>query len=69
MGWIIAFAAKPLFAALPLVSSICLFSGGVAYTAGCIFYAIKRKWFHAVWHLFVIVGGVCHFFAVYFSMG
>jgi len=39
--------------------------GGVTYTVGTIFYALKRvPYMHTVWHLFVIGGSVCHFLAV-----
>ena len=42
-----------------------LVAGGVAYTAGAIFYVVDRIPFnHAIWHVFVLVGGICHFFGV-----
>ncbi|MDR3312285.1 MAG: hemolysin III family protein [Spirochaetaceae bacterium] len=68
MGWMIVFASKPLFQVLPPASAVLLVAGGAAYTAGCVFYAVKRKWFHAVWHLFVLAGGACHFLAIYGAM-
>jgi hemolysin III len=40
-------------------------AGGLAYTVGAIFYAFDRLAFnHAIWHVFVLVGGICHFLAV-----
>lgn len=67
MGWIIIFAIKPLTAALPSGGLIWLVAGGLAYTTGAIFYAWDRLPFnHAIWHLFVLAGSVCHFFAVIF---
>jgi hemolysin III len=67
MGWIIIFAIKPLFDALPGGGLVLLISGGLAYTLGTIFYAWKRLPFnHAIWHLFVLTGSVCHFLAVMF---
>ncbi|WP_415639157.1 hemolysin III family protein, partial [Paenibacillus larvae] len=44
-----------------------LVSGGILYTVGTIFYVWRRVPFHhAIWHLFVLAGSVCHFFAVLF---
>jgi hemolysin III len=65
MGWLVAFMVGPLRAALPANGIALLFAGGLAYTGGTVFYAIKRvPYFHMVWHLFVIAGSVCHFLAV-----
>jgi len=67
MGWIIIFAIKPLFQALPGGGLVWLICGGLAYTLGTVFYAWNRLPFnHAIWHLFVLTGSVCHFFAVMF---
>lgn len=67
MGWIIIFAIKPLFQTLPGGGFVWLISGGLAYTLGTVFYAWKRLPFnHAIWHLFVLAGSVCHYFAVMF---
>lgn len=65
MGWAIIFAIKPMINALPSVSLIFLLTGGIFYTVGIIFYALKKvKWFHSVWHLFTISGSVFHFFSI-----
>jgi hemolysin III len=65
MGWIIILAIKPLMAALPAGGLIFLVAGGLAYSLGVIFYAWKKLPFnHAIWHLFVLAGSICHFFAV-----
>jgi hemolysin III len=65
MGWIVLIAIKPLVEALPRSSLIFLFAGGAAYSAGTLFYLWKRlPYHHAVWHLFVLGGSACHFFAV-----
>jgi hemolysin III len=67
MGWIIIFAIKPLTEALPMGGIVWLVAGGLAYTLGVVFYAWKKLPFnHAIWHLFVLSGSVCHFFAVIF---
>jgi hemolysin III len=65
MGWIVLVAIKPLVEALPRESLILLFTGGIAYSVGTVFYLWKRlPYHHAVWHLFVLTGSICHFFAV-----
>lgn len=65
MGWAIIFAIKPMINVLPSVSLIFLLTGGIFYTVGIIFYALKKvKWFHSVWHLFTISGSVFHFFSI-----
>ncbi|HKQ04754.1 MAG TPA: hemolysin III family protein [Blastocatellia bacterium] len=67
LGWIAVIAIKPLFAAVPLAGITWLFAGGLCYTVGVIFFAWKRLPFsHAVWHLFVVAGSVCHYCAVLF---
>ena len=67
MGWIIVLAMKPLLHALPDGGLALLIAGGLAYTLGTIFYAWKKIPFnHAIWHLFVLGGSICHFFAVLF---
>ena len=65
MGWLVLIAFKPLVEALPHSSLMLLLAGGAAYSAGTVFYMWKRlPYHHAVWHLFVLAGSVCHFFAV-----
>ncbi len=65
MGWLIVIAWRPLVAAAPPASVVLLIAGGVAYTAGVAFYAMKRtRWMHTVWHLFVLGGSVCHVLSV-----
>jgi len=65
MGWLILIAVKPLWLRMPSEGLLWLLAGGIAYTAGVVFYAAKRvRYGHFVWHLFVITGTVCHFIAV-----
>ncbi len=67
MGWQIIFAVKPLFAALPPGGIAWLVAGGVFYTGGVAFYAIKRiPANHAIWHGFVLAGSICHFCTMLF---
>lgn len=69
MGWVIIMAIKPMIAALPIVSLIFLVLGGICYTGGVVFYAIKKiRYFHSVWHLFVLAGSVLHYFSVLFMI-
>ena len=65
MGWMAVFAIQPMIVNIPLASLLWLLAGGVAYTAGTIFYHNERlRYSHAVWHLFVLAGSACHFIAV-----
>ena len=69
MGGLVVFAFKPMVQNLNPLSLKLVLAGGVAYTVGCIFYALKKiKWMHCIWHIFVMFGSVFHFFAVYFSV-
>lgn len=68
MGWLALIALKPLLNALPLAGFAWLLAGGVFYTAGIVFYALER-WIrhgHGIWHLFVLAGSACHYFAILF---
>ena len=65
MGWLVVVAAGPMRASLPGSTIAWLIGGGLAYTAGTVFYLNTRLRFaHAIWHLFVLAGSVCHFVAV-----
>jgi hemolysin III len=65
MGWLILIAIRPFLSSVPLAGILWLLAGGIAYTAGVAFFAAERiRYSHFVWHLFVILGTACHFFAV-----
>jgi len=67
MGWVALVAVKPLLDAVAPGGLWLLVLGGLAYTAGTIFYVWKRLPFqHAIWHGFVLLGSVLHFFAILF---
>ncbi|OGR52774.1 MAG: hemolysin III [Elusimicrobia bacterium GWA2_62_23] len=68
MGWLIVLALGPLFRALPPWGVGWLMAGGLFYTSGVAFYVMDRRfpYFHGVWHLFVLAGSLCHYFAVLF---
>lgn len=69
MGWLIIIAINPLLQNMNRTSIIFLVSGGLLYTIGTIFYAWKSvKYSHAVWHLFVLAGSICHFFTMLFLL-
>lgn len=66
-GWIIVFAVRPLLHAIGWHGLAWLLAGGIAYTLGILFFAFDRfRYFHAVWHVFVLAGSVAHYFAVLF---
>ena len=64
MGWVIIIALKPMMEVVPSTGLLLLIAGGVLYTGGCAFYLARRSWSHPVWHLFVMGGSTCHYFAV-----
>ena len=65
MGWLVLLAIKPVWAALDAWTFGWLFAGGAAYTLGTVFYhRPSMRYSHAVWHLFVVAGSVCHYIAV-----
>ena len=67
MGWIIILAINPLKEHLTIEGVFLLFAGGIAYTLGAVIYGIKKiKFNHAVFHLFVLTGSICHFLSIYF---
>lgn len=70
MGWGIILAIKPLYQVLPKFSFIALIAGGLLYSLGVYFYKKKSvKYFHSIWHLFVVAGSVLHYFSVLYAIG
>jgi hemolysin III len=66
MGWLIVIAAHPLSDRMPTSGLLWLVAGGLAYTAGVVFFAFdsRLRYGHFIWHLFVMAGTACHYFAV-----
>lgn len=65
LGWVALVAIRPLAAVLPPAGWAWLLGGGLAYTAGVVFYAAARvRYAHFAWHLCVLAGSTCHYFAV-----
>lgn len=66
MGWLIVIAAQPLSERVPASGLLWLLAGGLAYTLGVVFFALdsRLRYGHFIWHLFVMAGTACHYFAV-----
>ena len=66
MGWLVMVAVRPMQSNVPPAALGLLLAGGLSYTLGTVFYLWKRlPYHHAIWHLFVLGGSVCHFCAVF----
>ena len=64
MGWLIVIAIRPLLLSMPLRGVALMAGGGIFYTAGLIFFAMKKmRYHHAVWHLFVMAGSATQYLA------
>ena len=68
MGWLLMVALKPLLLALPLTGFWWLLLGGCLYTGGLVFYFYDDtiRYFHGIWHLFVLAGSACHYITILF---
>ena len=67
MGWACVFGFVRLIRSIPLISSVFLFSGGIAYTLGTFWYRRKnRRKTHVAWHAFVLAGAALHWFSIWF---
>ena len=66
MGWAVIFKANLLPVLLPTGGLVLLVAGGIAYTIGAILYGVgkKHKWMHSVFHLFILLGSLLHFFCI-----
>ena len=67
MGWLVVIAIDPLLARLPTAGLLWLLAGGLAYSVGVVFFALdsRLRYGHFAWHLFVVAGTACHYFAVF----
>lgn len=67
MGWCIVFAFKQTIEAITLTGFIYLLCGGIAYTIGAVLYHVgkKRRYMHSIFHIFVVIGSIFHFFCIY----
>ena len=64
MGWLVVLAMKAIIVTLPPLGLGLLAGGGIAYTAGIIFYKSQGKYMHFIWHLFVLAGSILQFFCI-----
>jgi hemolysin III len=65
MGWLVLIAADRVWVLVPGWGLFWLIAGGIAYTVGAVFFMAERiRYFHFIWHLFVVAGTACHFIAV-----
>lgn len=67
MGWSVVFIAKPVMRSLTSYQLTMLLTGGIFYTVGAALYVVgkKTRYIHSIWHIFVLVGSVCHFLILY----
>jgi len=66
MGWLIVFIWKPVTSVIPLSLLKWIIAGGLTYTVGTIFYAMKKlPFYHAIWHVFVLGGSIFFFLGIY----
>jgi hemolysin III len=65
MGWVVLIAAAPLYERMSAAGLAWLVAGGLSYTLGAAVYLFdsRVRYAHLLWHLFVVGGSVCHFFA------
>jgi len=69
MGWVGIVAVKPMLLYLPAPGLLWLLAGGILYTVGAVFYGIKKiPYNHFIFHIFVLLGSLCHFLSVYFYL-
>jgi hemolysin III len=68
MGWLVLVALEPLLQALPWAGFVWLLMGGLFYTGGVAFYLFDEqiRYFHGIWHLFVLAGSVSHYVTILF---
>ena len=64
MGWMGVLGMRTMYASLHFQGVLWIVAGGLLYTLGIIFFAMNRRYCHTVWHLFVLAGSICHFYAV-----
>lgn len=68
LGWMIIFMAKTFFYSAPSIVSIMVVAGGIAYMIGVYFYSNDhKKYYHTIWHIFVLAGSLFHFAGVYLT--
>lgn len=66
MGWAIIFRFDLLLSSMDINGIILLLTGGIVYTIGAIFYGLgkNKKYFHSIFHLFILIGSILQFFSI-----
>ncbi len=65
-GWCVVIAIVPMIRNLSLGGMLLLLVGGLLYTGGILFYRKKSvRWFHTIWHVFVVLAALLHFLSIY----
>ena len=66
LGWCVVLAMKPTIQSVPMGGLMWLLIGGIAYTIGAVLYGLgsKHRYMHSVFHLFVLLGSICHFISI-----
>ena len=64
LGWLSVFLAYSIWHNASHLAVWYLLLGGLLYSSGCIFYLWKKKYMHSIWHIFVILGAVSHYFCI-----
>lgn len=69
MGWVAIIAVKPLIEALNTEALVYILMGGISYTIGAVFYSLEKLAYnHAIFHIWVLLGSMCHFIAIFFYL-
>ncbi|MGA1873671.1 MAG: PAQR family membrane homeostasis protein TrhA [Thermoplasmatota archaeon] len=67
LGWSVLLAIRPVIESLPFPGLLLLVAGGISYSVGALIYTKKKiRYSHAVWHVYVMIGSILHFFSVFF---
>lgn len=75
MGWVGIFAFHQLFIKMPTSNLLLMFAGGLSFTAGAVFYILKKPkispnfGFHEIFHFFILAGGILHYLMVFIALG
>ena len=65
MGWSVVFIAEPVYRYLPTSALCCILAEGIFYTSGTYFFMHdERRYYHGLWHLFVLLGAIAHWSAI-----
>ena len=66
LGWCIIFSFKAVITAIGIGGTVFLVLGGISYTLGALFYKVKKPYMHSVFHIFIVLGSILHFFCIFF---